>query len=409
MNRTGPSAAVVAAICAAEILSLASYSIVPALLPRLIAAWSLTDTEGGWLAGMTLAGYMLGVLPLVGLTDHLPARRIYLAAGLINILSCAGLAVSDRLAPALAFRALTGLALSGMYMPGLRALTQDLDGRRRARVAAFYTSSFTIGASASFLLGGAGLRWGWHIAFALSALCAGIGWLVAWAVLPGIAPEAVADRPRLFEYRAVFGNRDVLMLIIGYAAAIWGSAGLRQWIVAFLAFCAADGAPAAGSGWSMLAVGGLISLLGVPAGLLGNELSIRYGLRRTALAVFLLSALIGGVFGLVAALPYAVILPLSLIAGFIVQGNFANLTAGMLAAAMPRHAGATAALYSCVGLAGGFLGTLVFGMTLDGLAGSPPVAAWTAGFATCALACLGGAAAMALLSRDPTNTGAPEV
>jgi hypothetical protein len=42
-----PSAAVVAAICAAEILGLAGFSIIPALLPQFIEAWSLTNTQAG--------------------------------------------------------------------------------------------------------------------------------------------------------------------------------------------------------------------------------------------------------------------------------------------------------------------------------------------------------------------------
>jgi len=69
------SAAAVAAVCGAEILGLAGYSIVPALLPQFIDAWSLTSAEGGWLAGMVFAGYMVGVLPLVSLTDRVPARN----------------------------------------------------------------------------------------------------------------------------------------------------------------------------------------------------------------------------------------------------------------------------------------------------------------------------------------------
>src|SRR5262249_15111308 len=97
VSRSGPTAAVVAAGCGAEILSLAGYSIVPALLPRLLADWSLTNTEGGWLAGISSAGYMLAVLPLVGLTDRLPARRIFLASSALNVLSCVGLALSDAL------------------------------------------------------------------------------------------------------------------------------------------------------------------------------------------------------------------------------------------------------------------------------------------------------------------------
>src|SRR6202007_1214003 len=77
---TGPSQAVVAAICGAEILGVAGYSIVPALLPQFIEAWSLTNTQAGWLAGMVSAGYMLAVIPLVSLTDRWPARRIYFAS-----------------------------------------------------------------------------------------------------------------------------------------------------------------------------------------------------------------------------------------------------------------------------------------------------------------------------------------
>src|SRR5438270_13904634 len=50
-----PSAPVVAAICAAEILGLAGFSIVPALLPQFIEAWSLTNTQRGWLAGIVSA------------------------------------------------------------------------------------------------------------------------------------------------------------------------------------------------------------------------------------------------------------------------------------------------------------------------------------------------------------------
>ena len=72
----GPSVAIVAAICGAEILGLAGFSIVPALLPQFIDAWSLTNTQAGWLAGITSAGYMLAVIPLVSLTDRRPARRV---------------------------------------------------------------------------------------------------------------------------------------------------------------------------------------------------------------------------------------------------------------------------------------------------------------------------------------------
>ena len=94
----------------------------PALLPQFIEAWSLTSAQGGWLAGIMFAGYMVAVVPLVSLTEIVPARTVCLASSLLSALSCFGLALSDDLASALGFRALAGIALAGIYMPGLRAL-----------------------------------------------------------------------------------------------------------------------------------------------------------------------------------------------------------------------------------------------------------------------------------------------
>ena len=127
--RAEPSAATVAAVCGAEILGVAGYSIVPALLPQFIEDWSLTNTEAGWLAGMVSAGYMLAVIPLVSLTDRWAARHIYLASSTLSALSCFAIALCNSLLPALGFRALAGIAMAGMYMPGLRALTLSAQDR----------------------------------------------------------------------------------------------------------------------------------------------------------------------------------------------------------------------------------------------------------------------------------------
>jgi predicted MFS family arabinose efflux permease len=396
-----PSPTIVAAICGAEILSLLGYSMIPALLPQFIDAWSLTNTQAGWLAGMVSAGYMLAVVPLVTLTDRQPARRIYLASNTLGVLSNFGMALCDSLLPALGFRAIAGIAMAGMYMPGLQALTHSVDGATRARIAAWYTSSFTIGASLSFLFGRVGTLLGWRSAFVLAGIFSAAGVFIAWAVMPRTGVASGADEPPpLLEFRPVLANRDALVLIVGYAAAIWGSIGLRQWIVVFLTFCAADQAGVPAQAWTILVVGAVISFFGVPAGLLGNELSIRHGLRNIATLIFLLSMLMGGLFGFTAALPYSAALWLSLVTGFIVQGNFSNLTSGVLAVAVPRHRGATIGVYSCVGFAAGFLGTLLFGVTLDKFGGTSQLAAWILSFGTCGLACMAGAAATIFLSRD---------
>ncbi|MBV8121856.1 MAG: MFS transporter [Alphaproteobacteria bacterium] len=372
----------------------------PALLPQFIEAWSLTNTQAGWLVGIMSAGYMLAVVPLVSLTDRQPARRIYLASSVLGALSCFGVALCDSLLPALGFRAIAGIALAGMYMPGLQAITHGAEGTMRARIAAFYSSSFTIGASLSFLLGRVGTLLGWRSAFVVAGILGSVGVLIAWAALPRAEPSVGNKRQPVFAFGPVFNNRDALVLIVGYAAAIWGSIGLRQWIIVFLAFCAADQAGGPSEGWIMLAVGALINFLGVPAGFLGNELSIRYGLRNIATLVFLLSAVTGGLFGFTAILSYVAVLWLAVAIGCIVQGNFSNLTSGVLAVAAPRHRGATIGVYSCAGFGAGFLGTVLFGVALDQFGGTSQLIAWALSFGSCGLVCLAGATATIFLSRD---------
>jgi predicted MFS family arabinose efflux permease len=388
--------AVVIGICAAEILGLASYSIVPALLPQMMEAWALNGTEGGWLAGIISGGYMLGVVPLVAATDRMPARTVYLGCAALSVLSTIGVALSDAFGPALCFRALTGLSLAGMYMPGLRALTDEIGGPRRARVAALYTSSFTVGTALSFLLGRAGILWGWRTAFLVAAIASLVGFLIAWAMLPRSRARPTPPKT-FFPLRAVLQNRDAIVLIAAYTATIWGAVGLRQWVVVFLGFCAGDPTR---TDWTTLSIAALINLLGVPAGLWGNEIAIRFGLRFTAILVFVISAIVTGLFGFAAFLPFLMAALAALGVGFLAQGNFSNLTSGLLAVAVPQHAGATMALYSCIGFGGGFLGTVLFGVALDLFGGTNRFGGWIASFGTSGIACLIGAVATAYLSRD---------
>jgi len=390
------SATCIAAVCISEILGLAGFSIVPALLPQIMDAWSLSSTQGGWLAGIISGGYMLGVVPLVAATDRTPARTVYLACSALSVIASFGLALCDALAPALLFRALTGLGLAGMYMPGLRALTDGVEGPRRARVAALYTSSFTIGAALSFLLGRAGTLWGWRAAFMVAGAAGLAGFVIAWAMLPRPRVRPLPARS-FFPLHAVLQNRDALILIIGYAATIWGAVGVRQWIVVFLGFCAGDPTR---TDWTMLAIAAGINLLGVPAGLWGNELSMRWGLRATAMTVFVTAAIATTLFGFASLLPFAATALAALAVGFVAQGNFSNLTSGLLGVVVPQYAGATMALYSCIGFGGGLLGAVLFGFTLDSFGGAGELRSWVAGFSTSAIACLIGAAAMAALSRD---------
>ncbi len=145
---------------------------------------------------------------------------IYLASSMLGALCCFGVALCDSLLPALVFRAVAGIALAGMYMPGLQALTHGVEGTRRARFAAWYTGSFTVGASLSFLSGRVGTVLGRRSAFVLAGILSTAAVVIGWAALPRADPGSRTEPKSLINFRPVFVNRDALVLIFGYAAAI---------------------------------------------------------------------------------------------------------------------------------------------------------------------------------------------
>src|SRR3978361_608704 len=104
-------------------------------------------------------------------------------------------------------------------------------------------------------------------------------------------------------------------------------------------------------------------------------------------------------------LPYGVVVVLAMVAGFIVQGNFSNLTSGMLAVTEPQLRGMTIAVYSCIGFAGGFVGTLAFSLPLEWRGEAARLAAWVTAFSICAMACLVGSIATIFLPRDLGRRG----
>ncbi len=377
-----PRARLVLTLCLAEILGMANFATFPALLPTFLAEWGLTNTEAGWINGIYYAGYVAAVPVLVSLTDRVDPRRIYLASTALGGVSSLAFALfADGFWPALLLRTAAGIGLAGTYMPGLKALSDRIDGPRQSRALAFYTASFGVGASLSFLLAGevaAWLDWRWAFAAAALASLAAIA-LIALA-LPSAAPQASAvPASRLLDFRPVLRNRGAMAYVGAYAAHCWELFAMRAWIVAFLVFSQGL-APGEGTGWSATAIATVAVLMGVPSSVLGNELCERLGRRRVIVAVMILSAAFAFGLGFAAALPFAVVVALSLVYGVLVTGDSASITAGAVAAAAPSHRGATMAVHSFAGFAGAFLGPLVVGIVLDLAGGNESRLAWGLAF-----------------------------
>ena len=364
-------------LCTAETLGMAGFALFAALLPDFQALWGLSNTEAGWIGGGFFLGYMLAVPILSGLTDKYDARLIYLVAMLLTALANAGFAFADGFWSALLWRLLAGIGLAGTYMPGLKALSERIEGPAQSRAVAFYTASFGLGTALSFVLAGELAKLGgWQLPTLLGGLCA----LLAWAMVYwGLQPKApVQHAPRKWLDLAPLQNRAVVAYCLAYAVHNLELFALRAWLVAFVAFWAhlQGGDPWLSGTWVAM----LATLIGMPASILGNEFALRWGRQRWLIAVMLSSSVLAALIGLSAALPFWLLLLLVLLYSITVTADSASLTAGLIAAAPASHRGAAMALYSCTGFTGAFLGPLLFGITLDAL-GDKSLLGWWAAFA----------------------------
>lgn len=390
-------------MCVAQILAMIGFAGFAALLPTFISEWQLTNAEAGWISGLYFAGYMGAVPFLVGITDRIDPRTIFAFSAALGALASISFALfAEGLWSAAILRALTGAGLAGTYMPGLKVLSDRYQGPKQSRAVSFYTSSFSIGAGLSFIFAGELGAWlGWQWTFA----AAGAGGLLAFGiVILAVRPFAPQERDvaatpsKLIDFRPVLRNRIAMGYVLAYGTHAWELLGQRSWIVAFLLF--SQSLQLADAGWLIPAtlVAGLINLFGVPASILGNELALKFGRVRLVVTTGLISAAIGCAIGFSAALPYFAVVGLCIVYGMANYADSSAVTAGAVAAAPPGYTGATMAVHSFIGFAGGFLGSFLFGVILDLAGGGSDIMAWGLGFASLGVAAALGPIALLMLS-----------
>lgn len=355
------------------------------LLPQLQREWALSNSEAGAISGFLFAGYMVTVPVLTSLTDRIDARRIYLMACLIGSLGAAAFALFGQGFWTAAFaQFLIGAALGGTYMPGLKALTDHLEGAAQSRGTAFYTASFGIGSTISILAAGKlGTTLGWQWAFwfgVIGPLLAGL--VVTRAVPPGNVRPREHHAVPLLDFRPVLRNRRTLPYVIGYAVHNYELFGQRSWMVAFLVFCASLQPEHAPMALSAATLAAMINLLGPVFSVGGNELAIRFGRQRIIFLFMTLSGLIACLIGHAAAWPWYVVVLLMMVHYGAMLGDSGALTSGAVASTPPEMRGAMMAVYSFLGFSSAFLAPLAFGMTLDLAGGNQSVTAWGLAFAS---------------------------
>jgi predicted MFS family arabinose efflux permease len=381
-------ARLVAVVCAAQVLVQIGAFFWPALLPGMMPLWQLSNSEAGWITASFYGAYMVSVPVLVTLTDRVDPKRVYLFGVAATVFGHLLFALfADGFWSALAMRALTGLGWAGTYMTGLKLLADRVDGKMMSRATAGHAASIGISGALSFATGDLiASAAGWRAAFFAAAISAAVAWLAVALIVPAQSKRTVPakDGQGLYDFRPVFRNKSAMAYAIAYCVHTLEMSALRGWGVAFLGYVAVTTGAAAASVLSPAIVATGLGLIGTFASVAGNEAAIRYGRKRLIVTAMLASILIGATIGFIGSLSYGLAAVLLTIYGIVIWLDSSSLTAGTAGTAEPSRRGATLAVHSMLGYAGGFVGPLLVGWVLD-LSGGMSQLGWGLSFSSVAM------------------------
>ena len=366
-------------MCIAGIFSLMSFAAWPIYLVTLQTEWQLSNFQVGWISGAYFIGYVCATPFLVGITDRIDARYIYLFSAFLGGAGCLCFAIfATDFWTACGSWALVGAGLAGTYMPGLQILNARLDDDTRLRLLPYYTSSFGIGTGMSFLV------MGWlysftdaKTAFITSAVASFIAFLGVGLCVAPKNVEQEADRPvrHPFDFRPAFQNQRARFYIFSYGAHSYELFAFRSWLFAFLVF--AGGYHTTGlSSMFLSTIVSVLAVLGMVFSVLGARFCMRFGRARMIRLYGVLTICAAAAFGLAGYINFWLLVIAAGLFNITIMLDSASLTAGTVESASPYDRGALLAIHSMIGFGGGALGGPVAGWLLDQNGGEHSLAAW---------------------------------
>jgi MFS family permease len=334
-----------------------------AVLPLVVEEWGLSGSEAGIVFGAFQAGYLLAVLPAGWLADRYSPRWV-IAVGATGTgipgLLFAGFA--DGFLSGTAFRFFSGVFMAGVYVPGMRYVSDWFPESIRGRALGIYIGTFSVGSGLSFVFATAAAdAVDWRLAVAVTS----VGALGVAPLMLGSTrnhPDRTASAGGGVD-RSVLRNRAYVCAVGVYSWHNWELFGVRNWMLAFLvaapAFAATDSALLPGFVVGlMIAVGGLGNVL-------GGWLSDRIGRPRTIATALAASASLSLVFGLLGGLPIGALTSVVLVYGLVMTMDSAPTSTMVTEVVDDAHVGTALSLQSLVGFTTTVVSPVVFGFVLD--------------------------------------------
>tara|TARA_Y100000588_G_scaffold271103_1_gene286795 strand:- start:552 stop:1271 length:720 start_codon:yes stop_codon:yes gene_type:complete len=218
-------------IAIAECLGMALWFSASAVMDPISAEWELTASGRAWLTMSVQPGFVAGTLlsTFLNLADVWNARHLFAVSALLGATFNGLIAiVAEGIGVALVLRFLTGVALAGVYPPGVK-ITASWFKEGRGMASGVLVGALTLGSASPHLLRFLGSP-EWRDLMLTASIAAVAAGLICFAFVGDGHHGTSGARFNARYALSAFANRDVRLANFGYLGHMWELYAVWTWL-----------------------------------------------------------------------------------------------------------------------------------------------------------------------------------
>lgn len=278
-------------IAATQVLALAVWFSVSAVVPSMQEDLALSDATTVWLTGTVQLGFVVGALAstVLNLSDRVPAN-VLLGASAILAAACtfAVASFADGATVALTLRFATGVCLAGVYPVGMKLMVSWAPATSRGAAMGLLIGALTVGSTLPHLISGFAVL-PWREVLYITASVGLVGAAIAFSAIR-VGPHASRGPVKLNPRYALtmFTEPGPRRVNLGYFGHMWELYALWAWIPLFVMHARASDDF---RGYDQLMIFITLGLVGFAGCIVGGRAADRFGRKRAAVVALSVSGL----------------------------------------------------------------------------------------------------------------------